>query len=212
MEHYKNNKDIIDYLTSKELAPHTFQKLHLTKDELVITTYEKTESLFLLEQGFASVEILDDSRHYISAFIFENDFFGLDAFSSFPTKGHAIRIISPTANIIKIKKDTLLTALSQKTELYELLLTNFADIFQRHYYFLDFLNLMPVERIKATLQYLSDFISEPTEDGHLQLPKEITQSILARFCRTSQPRVSTSLKELHNTGFLLTKSAPFLIA
>ncbi|TFJ72860.1 Crp/Fnr family transcriptional regulator [Carnobacterium maltaromaticum] len=211
MEHFKNNRSMIDYLNSFESSTLNCQQLTLTQDEYIITRYEKSEYLYLLTNGLVSVEILEDSNNYISAFIFENDFFGLDSFSSFPTKNHAIKVISSSAEIVKIKKDFLLNALNQKPELYKLLLTNFADIFQRHYYFFNFLSLPPVERVKTTLLYLSDFISEPTETNHLKIPKEITQQIVARFCRTSQSRVSICLKKLHETGFLLTKTAPFII-
>ncbi|WP_314064047.1 Crp/Fnr family transcriptional regulator [uncultured Vagococcus sp.] len=212
MEYFKNNKRILDYLNSFELNTQQYQHLRVAKDDYVINIYEKADYLFFLQTGLASVEILEDSTHYISAFIFENDFFGLDTFSSYQTKGHAIKIISSQAEVVKIRKDFLLSSLNQQPELYALLLTNFADIFQRHYSFFDFLTLAPVERVKTTLLYLSDFISEPTEDGSLKLPKEITQQILARFCRTSQPRISLCLKELCEAGILLTKKAPFIIA
>lgn len=104
MEHFKNNRSIIDYLNSFESSTLNCQQLTLTQDEYIITRYEKSEYLYLLTNGLASVEILEDSNNYISAFIFENDFFGLDSFSSFPTKNHAIKVISSSAEIVNKKK------------------------------------------------------------------------------------------------------------
>ncbi|MBO0455093.1 Crp/Fnr family transcriptional regulator, partial [Candidatus Enterococcus murrayae] len=157
------------------------------------------------------VEVTKKQGSYISAFIFENDLFGLDAFSSFPSKNHAIKVLSSGAIIYRVEKNFLLTSLNQRTNLYELLLTNFTDVFQRHYLFENFLSLSPTERTKKSLSYLSDFIGEINEAGQIQTPMEITQEVLARFCRTSQSRISICLKELKESGFLLNRKAPFIL-
>lgn len=211
MEFFKNNEQLIDYLHSKALIHSDFTKVILQKNQHVITEYEKAHYLFFVASGLLSVEVSKKTNSYISAFIFENDFFGLDAFSSFPTKNHAVKILSSNAVIYRIEKDFLLDSLKQKPELYNLLLTNFADVFQRHYLFQDFLSLSPIERTKKCLIYLSDFIGEINEQEQVQIPTEITQEVLARFCRTSQSRVSLCLKELQESEFLLNKKAPFIL-
>jgi CRP-like cAMP-binding protein len=211
MEYFKNNKQLIDFLRSKALIHSDFTKVVLQKNQYVITEYEKAQYLFFVANGLLSVEVIKKHSSYISAFIFENDFFGLDAFSSFPTKNHAIKILSSSAIIYRIEKSFLLDSLNQKPELYNLLLTNFADVFQRHYLFQDFLSLSPIERTKKCLIYLSDFIGEINEQEQVQIPTEITQEVLARFCRTSQSRISLCLKELQEAEFLLNKKAPFVL-
>jgi CRP-like cAMP-binding protein len=211
MEYFKNNKQFLEYLYSVVSAASDLRAMKLQKDDYVITEYEKAQHVFLVTSGFLSVEVTNDVRSYISAFVFENDFFGLDAFSSYPSKSHAIRVTSSEAVIHRIEKQFMLDALKQRPDLYELLLTNFTDIFQRHYLFNDFLSLSPIERVKKVLRYLSDYIGEIDEYEQLKIPGEITQEVLARFCRTSQSRISVCLKELYEMKFLTNKKAPFVL-
>ena len=202
MERFKNNHQLIDYLKLETTSSLEFHKIVLQKNDYILTEFEKAQHLFFVSSGFLSVDIQEESRYFISAFIFENDFFGLDAFSSFPSKNHAIKVISSDAIIYRIEKQFLLTVLNKRPELYELLLTNFTDIFQRHYLFEDFLSLSPIERIQKALSYLSDFIGQINDQDQVEMPSEITQEVLARFCRTSQSRVSVCLKEIKKTTLL----------
>ncbi|MBO0422514.1 Crp/Fnr family transcriptional regulator [Enterococcus plantarum] len=181
------------------------------KDSLVIDEYEKTETIYYVLDGVLSVEILNDGKCYISSFVFQNDFFGLDSFSTFKQKDHSIRVMSEQATIFCLSKEKLLNVLNEQPEYYALLLTNFADIFQRHYGYFHFLYLPTTERIKNALRYLSDHIGLITEAEHLELPKFITQEVLSKFCRTSQSRVSVSLSELEKTGWLLKKKVPITL-
>lgn len=181
------------------------------KDSLIINEYEKNENIYYVLEGVICVEILNDGKRYISSFIFQNDFFGLDSFSTFKQKEHEIRVISEHATVFCLSKKKLLISLNDAPEYYELLLTNFSDIFQRHYGYFNFLYLPTTERIKNALHYLSDHIGIVTEIEHLELPKFITQETLSKFCRTSQSRVSVSLSELKKTGWLLKKKVPITI-
>ncbi|WP_281246840.1 Crp/Fnr family transcriptional regulator [Enterococcus silesiacus] len=181
------------------------------KDKMIVDEYEKTANFYYIVEGVICVEILNDEKRYISSFIFENDFFGLDSFSTFKQKAHSIRVISDNATIFSLPKETLLDTLNEQPQYYELLLTNFADIFQRHYGYFDFLHLPTTERIKTALSYLSEHIGYLTHDEHFELPSFITQEILSKFCRTSQSRVSVSLSELEKTGWLLKKKVPITI-
>lgn len=181
------------------------------KDTLIIDEYEKTENIYYVVEGVICVEILNDGKRYISSFIFQNDFFGLDSFSTFKQKEHSIRVISEHATIFCLSKERLLHSLNEEPLFYELLLSNFADIFQRHYGYFNFLHLPTTERIKHALTYLSDHIGILTENEQLELPKFITQEVLSKFCRTSQSRVSISLGELEKEGWLLKKKVPITL-
>ncbi|MGX7420158.1 Crp/Fnr family transcriptional regulator [Carnobacterium gallinarum] len=211
MELFKNNQQLITYLKNRIPQGNNWNEKNYVKQEIVIGEYKKAETIYFLLEGTATVEILSDDKQYISAFIFENDLFGIDSFSTFKQKSHTIRIISPTATIFSIKKTALLAALNHDPHYYELILTNFADIFQRHYGYFDFLHLSPTNRVHYTLNYLSDYIGIINLHNELELPKFITQDILAKFCRTSQSRISLSLKELYQTGWLLKKTIPLTI-
>ena len=200
---------MIDYLRQAKLAKWAIKTYK--NDHLIIDEYEKASTLYYVVEGVVSVEILNDGKRYISSFIFQNDFFGLDSFSTFKQKEHSIRVISHQATIFSISKEALLYSLNEAPHYYELLLTNFADIFQRHYGYFNFLHLPTTERIKNALAYLSDHIGIPTEAEHLELPVFITQDILAKFCRTSQSRVSVSLGELKQDGWLLKRKVPITI-
>lgn len=178
---------------------------------MIVDEYEKTANFYYVVEGVICVEILNDEKRYISSFIFENVFFGLDSFSTFKQKAHSIRVISDHATIFSVPKVILLNTLNEQPQYYELLLTNFADIFQRHYGYFDFLHLPTTERIKTALGYLSEHIGFLTQDEHFELPAFITQEILSKFCRTSQSRVSVSLSELEKTGWLLKKKVPITI-
>ncbi|MGX7148178.1 Crp/Fnr family transcriptional regulator [Enterococcus ureasiticus] len=209
MEVYKDNLTLIDYL--KKESRNNWTEKTFGKDTLVIDEYEKTENIYYVVEGVLSVEILNDGKRYISSFIFQNDFFGLDSFSTFKQKEHGIRVISEHATVFCLSKGKLLDSLNKEPSYYELLLTNFADIFQRHYGYFNFLYLPTTERVKSALRYLSDHIGIITETDHLELPKFITQETLSKFCRTSQSRVSVSLSELEKTGWLLKKKVPITI-
>jgi len=200
---------LIDYL--KKRLPTGWTEKTYTKDKLIIDEYEKASTLYYVVSGIACVEILNEGQRYISSFIFPNDFFGLDSFSTFKKKSHSIRVISTEATIFSIPKELLLNTLNEKPTYYELLLKNFADILQRHYGYFDFLHLSTTERVKNALTYLSDRIGNLTSDEHLALPSFITQETLAKFCRTSQSRVSISLSELEKMGWLLKKKVPITI-
>ncbi|WP_271497601.1 Crp/Fnr family transcriptional regulator [Enterococcus sp. 5H] len=209
IERYKDNLALIEYLNRDPLNKCT-EKI-FEKNSLIVDEYEKSSHLYYVVEGVACVEILNDGQQYISSFIFQNDFFGLDSFSTFNKKEHGIRVISETATIISLPKGRLLASLNEEPQNYELLLTNFADIFQRHYSYFNFLHLPTKDRIKQALQYLSDHIGIVTIEEHLELPRFITQEILSKFCRTSQSRVSVSLKELEKTGWLLKKKVPITL-
>lgn len=200
---------MIDYL-KKESRNNWTEKTY-KKDALVIDEYEKTEYIYYVTEGVLSVEILNEGKRYISSFIFQNDFFGLDSFSTFKQKEHSIRVMSAHATVFCLSKEKLLNVLNQEPEYYELLLTNFSDIFQRHYGYFNFLYLPTTERIKRALGYLSDHIGIVTEKEHLELPTFITQETLSKFCRTSQSRVSVSLSALEKTGWLLKKKVPITL-
>lgn len=178
---------------------------------MIVDEYEKTENIYYVVEGVICVEILNDDKRYISSFIFQNDFFGFDSFSTFKQKEHGIRVISEQATIFCLSKEKLLHLLNEKPDYYELLLTNFADILQRHYSYFNFLYLPTTERIKMALLYLSDYIGMLTIDEHLELPAFITQETLSKFCRTSQSRVSVSLSELEKASWLLKKKVPITI-
>ncbi|WP_375180319.1 Crp/Fnr family transcriptional regulator [Enterococcus rotai] len=209
MELYKNNSALVDYLKQEPLTKWTEKTYE--KDRLIIDEYEKSSTFYYVVEGVISVEILNEGKRYISSFIFQNDFFGLDSFSTFKQKEHSIRVISEQATIFSISKEILLRLLNEEPHYYELLLTNFADIFQRHYGYFNFLHLPTTERIKHALHYLSDHIGLLTAAEHLELPTFITQEILSKFCRTSQSRVSVSLGELEQAGWLLRKKVPITI-
>lgn len=200
---------MIEYL--KQNAPHDCIEKKYDKNSLIIDEYEKTTTLYYVVDGVISVEILNEGKRYISSFIFQNDFFGLDSFSTFKQKEHSIRVISEQATIFSISKEMLLHSLNKVPHYYELLLTNFADIFQRHYSYFNFLHLPSTERIKQALIYLSDHIGILTVTDQLELPNFITQEILSKFCRTSQSRISISLNELQKTGWLLKKKVPITL-
>ncbi|WP_206911948.1 Crp/Fnr family transcriptional regulator [Enterococcus sp. DIV0849a] len=200
---------MINYL-KKEPRNKWTEKLY-EKDTLVIDEYEKTENIYYVVEGVLCVEILNHGKRYISSFIFQNDFFGFDSFSTFKQKTHGIRVISEHATVFCLSKEKLLASLNEQPDFYELLLANFADIFQRHYGYFNFLYLPTTERVKSALHYLSDYIGIVTETDHLELPKFITQETLSKFCRTSQSRVSVSLSELEKTGWLLKKKVPITI-
>ncbi|MFD1899033.1 Crp/Fnr family transcriptional regulator [Enterococcus termitis] len=209
IELYKNNNALIDYLKKHSLSNWT-EKIY-EKNSLIIDEYEKAATLYYVVDGVISVEILNEGKCYISSFIFQNDFFGLDSFSTFKQKEHGIRVISDQAMIFSVSKQMLFQLLNEEPKYYELLLTNFADIFQRHYGYFNFLHLPTTERIKDALVYLSDHIGIITEAEHLELPRFITQEILSKFCRTSQSRVSVSLSDLEKSGWLIKNKVPITI-
>ncbi|WP_239253745.1 Crp/Fnr family transcriptional regulator [Listeria ilorinensis] len=211
MEYYKNNKVLVSYLQSVALADKNLRRLNLKKESYVLTEFEKANNLYWVESGFLGVEVQMESSPYLSTFIFENDFFGLDAFSSFKRKNHTIKVLSSEASMIEINTEFLLNALNKKPELYSLLLENFTDILQRHYQFFDFILLDPIERVKKTLLYLSGFIGSINAEEQVQLPMEINQKVLASFCRTSQSRISHCLKVLTERGFIVNSRAPFIL-
>ncbi|MBO0471499.1 Crp/Fnr family transcriptional regulator [Enterococcus sp. DIV0242_7C1] len=211
MELFKNNQQLIDYLKTTD-SMHNITERTLEKGHSIVTEFDKSDHLFFLVDGILSVEVITEANSFISSFIFSNDFFGLDTFSSYQTKGHAISVLSAKATVIKIKKDYLLATLNVHPAYYELLLTNFADIFQRHYRFFDLLSLSPKDRVQTLLSYLADFIGELNDLEQLEIPAVFTQEILAKFCRTSQSRISVCLKELHREGFLIRKKSPFILA
>lgn len=197
---------MIDYLKK---VPHSkWSEKTYKKDTLVVDEYEKTKNIYYVIEGVLCVEILNDGKRYISSFIFQNDFFGLDSFSTFKQKEHSIRVISEDATIFCLPKDKLLLSLNEDPHYYELMLTNFADIFQRHYGYFNFLHLPTTKRMKHALTYLSDHIGIITESEQLELPTFITQEVLSKFCRTSQSRVSVSLNELAEEGWLIKKKVP----
>ncbi|WP_242551010.1 Crp/Fnr family transcriptional regulator [Enterococcus ureilyticus] len=195
----------------KKKRPFDWTEKHYVKNNLIIDEYDKAKTLYYVVSGVICVEILNDDKRYISSFIFQNDFFGLDSFSTFKQKTHSVRVISEEATIFSIPKTILLNTLNEVPNYYELLLTNFADIFQRHYSYFEFLHLPTAARIKQALSYLSDHIGHLTETEQIELPTFVTQEILSKFCRTSQSRVSISLNELEKTGWLLKKKVPITI-
>ncbi|OEG19663.1 cyclic nucleotide-binding protein [Enterococcus quebecensis] len=209
MESYKNNLELINDLKEK-LATGWLEKTY-ESDTLVIDEYEKATTIYYVVSGVVCVEILNDGQQYISSFIFQNDFFGLDSFSTFKQKSHSIRVISEQATIFSIPKDLLFKVLNDTPVHYELLLANFADIFQRHYGYFNFLHLPTTERVKIALTYLSDYIGILNEEEHLELPKFITQEVLSKFCRTSQSRISVSLNELEKQEWLVKRKVPITI-
>lgn len=211
MEYFKNNLALIHFLKSNDLSKTNWIEQKYLKEQSIINEFEKSDRIYFMNSGVGVVEILGHEKQYISSFIFENDLFGLDSFSTFKQKAHSIRIISDQAVIFSIKKEHLLAALNQEPTYYEMILTNFADILQRHYTYFDFLHLPTTDRVKQALTYLNDRIGVLSEEEIIELPKYITQDVLAKFCRTSQSRISVCLTELHVAGWLKKKTVPITL-
>lgn len=210
MEKFKENISIILYLESLNPSHEDFS-LVSTNNKYLIKDLYNTDNIYFLNKGIIAVEVDYFDTHYISTLVWENDFFGLDSFSSFSKRTHSIKVLSPSVDFYCIKKHFLINALQNKPDLYELLLVNFADALQRHYLLTNFLTRHPKERLRSIISYLGDFIGEINKDDNIILPKSITQQILAQLCRTSQSRISITLEELMAEGFIKNKTSPIII-
>lgn len=189
-------------------------KRSYTANEKIIFEQEKAKSIFFIMEGYAAVELEDTSRktNYISIFILPYNILGLDAFSSFPRKKHSITVMSPKLVLYKIDANFLLNILAIKPDVNDFLLTSIADVFARHYALLGMIAKAPKERIYMAFENLA--IEMGTEDekrNEIVLPTFINQSILARYCRTTQPNISNILSELVEEEFLINKKSPYRI-
>ncbi|EEJ0015835.1 Crp/Fnr family transcriptional regulator, partial [Listeria innocua] len=170
--------------------------------------------IFFVVEGYAAVELEDNLRktNYISIFVLPNNVLGIDAFSSFPKKKHSITVMSEQMVLYKIEADFLLNILSVKPDVNDFLLTSIADVFARHYALLGMIAKTPKERIYMALENLAvEMGTEDEERNEIVLPNFINQSVLARYCRTTQPNISNLLTELVDEEFLVNKKSPYRI-
>ncbi|EAE5068864.1 Crp/Fnr family transcriptional regulator, partial [Listeria monocytogenes] len=98
--------------------------------------------------------------------------------------------------------------LSIKPDVNDFLLTSIADVFARHYALLGMIAKTPKERIYMALENLAvEMGTEDEERNEIVLPNFINQSVLARYCRTTQPNISNLLTELVEEEFLINKKS-----
>ncbi|MBC2134988.1 Crp/Fnr family transcriptional regulator [Listeria innocua] len=204
LSYLKEFPDYYKYVTKKTY----------TMNEKIIFEQEKAKHIFFVVEGYAAVELEDNLRktNYISIFILPNNVLGIDAFSSFPKKKHSITVMSEQMVLYKIEADFLLNILSVKPDVNDFLLTSIADVFARHYALLGMIAKTPKERIYMALENLAvEMGTEDEERNEIVLPNFINQSVLARYCRTTQPNISNLLTELVDEEFLVNKKSPYRI-
>ncbi|EUJ45423.1 Crp/Fnr family transcriptional regulator [Listeria riparia] len=202
LAYLKEFPDYYQYVSKKNYTIH----------EKIILEEEKAKHIFFVVEGHAAVELEDKIRktNYISIFIHPYNILGIDSFSSFPKKEHSITVMSDHLTLYKIDAEFLLNTLAVKPDVHDFLLTSIADIFARHYTLLGMIAKTPKERLYMAFQNLATEMGTVSKDK-IMLPSFITQSVLARYCRTTQPNVSNLLTELVEEGFLNDKKSPYHI-
>ncbi|MBC2322467.1 Crp/Fnr family transcriptional regulator [Listeria booriae] len=202
LAYLKEFPDYYQYVTKKAY----------TVNEKIILEEEKSKHIFFVVEGHAAVELEDKIRrtNYISIFIHPYNILGIDSFSTFPKKEHSITVMSDRLTLYKIDAEFLLNTLAVKPDVHDFLLTSIADIFARHYTLLGMIAKTPKERLYMAFQNLATEMGTAIKDEIL-LPSFITQAVLARYCRTTQPNVSNLLTELVNEGFLSNRKSPYHI-
>ncbi|MBC2259462.1 Crp/Fnr family transcriptional regulator [Listeria booriae] len=202
LAYLKEFPDYYQYVTKKTYAVN----------EKIILEEEKSKHIFFVVEGHAAVELEDKIRrtNYISIFVHPYNILGIDSFSTFPKKEHSITVMSDRLTLYKIDAEFLLNTLALKPDVHDFLLTSIADIFARHYTMLGMIAKSPKERLYMAFQNLATEMGTATKDEIL-LPSFITQAVLARYCRTTQPNVSNLLTELVNEGFLSNRKSPYHI-
>ncbi|MBC2254816.1 Crp/Fnr family transcriptional regulator [Listeria ivanovii] len=185
-----------------------------TMNEKIILKEEKSKHIFFVVEGFAAVELEDPLKktNYISIFVLPSNILGIDTFSSYPKKQHSISVMSNRLVLYKIEVEFLLNVLAMKPDVNDFLLASMADVFARHYALLAMIAKTPKERILMAFQNLAaDMGIESENNETVILPEFINQSVLARYCRTTQPNISNLLTELVEEGFLANKKSPYQI-
>ncbi|MBC1805294.1 Crp/Fnr family transcriptional regulator [Listeria booriae] len=202
LAYLKEFPDYYQYVTKKAY----------TVNEKIILEEEKAKHIFFVVEGHAAVELEDKIRktNYISIFIHPYNILGIDSFSTFPRKEHSITVMSDYLTLYKIDAEFLLNTLAMKPDVHDFLLTSIADIFARHYTLLGMIAKTPKERLCLAFQTLATEMGIASKNEIL-LPSFITQSVLARYCRTTQPNVSNLLTELVEEGLLIHKKSPYHI-
>lgn len=210
----KNLAIVLGYLKEFPDYYKYVTKKTYTMNEKIIFEEEKAKHIFFVVEGYAAVELEDNLRktNYISIFVLPYNVLGIDAFSSYPKKKHSITVMSDQLVLYKIDADFLLNILSVKPDVNDFLLTSIADIFARHYALLDMIAKTPKERIYMALQNLAVEMGEKDKlRNEIVLPDFINQSVLARYCRTTQPNISNLLTELVEEEFLINNKSPYRI-
>ncbi|MBC1975165.1 Crp/Fnr family transcriptional regulator [Listeria booriae] len=202
LAYLKEFPDYYQYVTKKAY----------TVNEKIILEEEKSKHIFFVVEGHAAVELEDKIRrtNYISIFIHPYNILGIDSFSTFPKKEHSITVMSDRLTLYKIDAEFLLNTLAVKPDVHDFLLTSIADIFARHYTLLGMIAKTPKERLYMAFQNLATEMGTAIKNEIL-LPSFITQAVLARYCRTTQPNISNLLTELVNEGFLSNRKSPYHI-
>ncbi|MBC2316110.1 Crp/Fnr family transcriptional regulator [Listeria booriae] len=202
LAYLKEFPDYYQYVTKKAY----------TVNEKIILEEEKSKHIFFVVEGHAAVELEDKIRrtNYISIFIHPYNILGIDSFSTFPKKEHSITVMSDHLTLYKIDAEFLLNTLAVKPDVHDFLLTSIADIFARHYTLLGMIAKTPKERLYMAFQNLATEMGTAIKNEIL-LPSFITQAVLARYCRTTQPNISNLLTELVNEGFLSNRKSPYHI-
>ncbi|EUJ33647.1 hypothetical protein MFLO_00295 [Listeria floridensis FSL S10-1187] len=209
-------RDLLEYLKQNAvLSENHVRELHLKKKDLIITpASRKSDSVFIIKEGVAFFEVIQDHQARVVSFYSDWTLFHSKPifadYKSFEINfPHQIRAAT-NMTIYQIDRDFLIDHLYSQPKFFHFLTEACLASVTISILMSSLSRLPPLENLSVNLEILALLIGKEN-DSTYTLPAAISQSVLASLCNCSQSAISAQINFLVEQDILASSSKPFII-